>query len=388
MLARQKISRMTESQSRLRDAVSKLRSNRSAEVIPPVQYHYLSIRAVYPRSAKESDASCVQTGWKTGWKRFDDRTKGTAVDTSTAETQGWTTIPLPAVLGRRNLVETWWSDCPTMNCHARDRCQRSTSPQKASRRLFVCDHCKPLVNARHVLSLSKDMVHIGQDGTVTVTAKHNQLVYFDDLALNRSSHDGSSKTGIGTISIGTRPSHKTENESNSRQKGVWMRFQFQLKSKDDKMEFANEADQDKDSEDCSVSRIGGNGGRWQQAKRRGKYKCGLQSAFTLGTRHCHPRRRVLLARNSDTTAECEDDSLLRDLYDCKGKGQFAALGVDSFEPTATLRQPSRQLVFGDGGSPSTTYKSKRRSTSPTSNPTRSDSYIMDNSQERPKLTGN
>ena len=116
----------------------------------------------------------------------------------------WRSLSLPAMLGRKNLVSAWWEDCPR---------NHSVKRRKA------CPSCRPLLDMENVLYLlSKEMMLVSHDGTITVVARHKELV---DFVPDKSNDDESSAVkSIGSVSIG---SAHTRNYAEP-----WMKFELRL----------------------------------------------------------------------------------------------------------------------------------------------------------------
>ena len=115
----------------------------------------------------------------------------------------WRSLSLPAMLGRKNLVSAWWEDCPR---------NHSVKRRKA------CPSCRPLLDMENVLYLlSKEMMLVSHDGTITVVARHKELV---DFVPDKSNDDESSTKSLGSVSIGSAHTRKYAEP--------WMTFELRL----------------------------------------------------------------------------------------------------------------------------------------------------------------
>jgi len=132
----------------------------------------------------------------------------------------WTKLSLPASLGRVNLVQAWWASCPDDNCQALQREQGGSNIKQD----WVCCYCSPMKDAEKVLSLSKEMLLVSLDGTVTVVAKHKEIVHFVSEN-SQEKHILQRKSPSGMLSIGKRlPSNRIFCLID----GPWMQFELRL----------------------------------------------------------------------------------------------------------------------------------------------------------------
>lgn len=222
--------------------------------------------------------------------------------------QEWVIIPLPAVLGRRNLVESWWSQCPKMNCQARKLCHKSQSNIGSVSGLFVCADCQPLVDSRQLLTLSKAMVHVSLDGSVTITAKHRQIVTF--LPDSSDSENQSSNKYVCTKTIGTLTVASPEKGTSSSKRGLWMKFRLQLRSTDQTIiadknepEASGEVNQDHTEKNS----------QWIKAiENKAIAGSRLHCKFTCDDRQ-KPKRAILLW-DSDPNSDEEEEPMLQEPF--------------------------------------------------------------------------
>ena len=155
-----------------------------------------------------------------------------AFDDEATSTNEWTTVSLPVTLGRRHFVEAWWKGCPSYGCQSRQHLQTRRTAPSDSKTFSACIHCRPSLDARRVLALSKAMVHVNHKGRLEITARHRQLIHFRpknlDHNMNRDSRNAKTfNAADGTLSLGTDAS---SNMMSKMPPGIWMQFQFRLES--------------------------------------------------------------------------------------------------------------------------------------------------------------
>ncbi|KAL7580210.1 hypothetical protein ACA910_012957 [Epithemia clementina (nom. ined.)] len=141
------------------------------------------------------------------------------------------------------------------------------------------------------------MLYVSQDGTINVTARHHQLVRFEE---EKSSGDPTSGClPIGTLSIGNRPVKQADSIDSLRrhQKTPWMQFRLQLQSKEE------QSCGEKDKQGHGVwHKVNGS------SRKPNTWAC-APSVFP-STPKSQKRRRVLLSGNGDSSEE-EDDCLFQ-----------------------------------------------------------------------------
>jgi hypothetical protein len=136
-------------------------------------------------------------------------------------------MPVPAVLGRKNLVTTWWKHCP-YHCHAHEK---AATKETASWYGF-CLYCQELFKELNHQKLSRKMMYIIQDEArgclrLYVTTKFQSLIHWtksSPSSLPEDYNDFTLRHGeVGLLII-------KNDDKNTRE---WMRFEIRGVADDD-----------------------------------------------------------------------------------------------------------------------------------------------------------